>query len=44
MEFYMNEGKNVEIQVNGQTYLRHAIKTRFVEQGESYIYLFKEYV
>ena len=44
MEFYMNEGKSVEIQVNGQTYLRHAIKTRFVEQGESYIYLYKEYV
>lgn len=44
MEFYMNEGKSVEIQVNGQTYLRHAIKTRFVEQGESYIDLFKEYV
>ena len=44
MEFYMNEGKNIEIEVNGQTYLRHAIKTRFVEQGESYIDLFKEYV
>lgn len=44
MEFYMNEGKSVEIQANGQTYLRHAIKTRFVEQGESYIDLFKEYV
>lgn len=44
MEFYMNEGKSVEIQVNGQTYLRHAIKTRFVEQGESYIDLFKQYV
>ncbi|MBO5479513.1 MAG: F420-0--gamma-glutamyl ligase [Clostridia bacterium] len=44
MEFYMNEGKSVEIEVNGQTYLRHAIKTRFVKQGESYIDLFKEYV
>lgn len=44
MEFYMNEGKNVEIEVNGQTYLRHAIKTRFVKQGESYIDIFKEYV
>lgn len=44
MEFYMNEGKKVEIEVNGQTYLRHAIKTRFVKQGESYIDVFKEYV
>ena len=44
MEFYANEGKSVEIEVNGQTYLRHAIKTRFVKQGESYIDVFKEYV
>lgn len=44
MEFYANEGKKVEIEVNGQTYLRHAIKTRFVKQGESYIDVFKEYV
>lgn len=44
MEYYANEGKNVEIQLNGNTYLRHAIKTRFVKQGENYINLFKEYV
>ncbi len=44
MEFKMNEGKKVEVEVNGVTYLRHAIKTRFVKQGESYIDLFKEYV
>ena len=44
MEFHANEGKNVEIEVNGEAYLRHAIKTRFVKQGDSYIDLFKEYV
>lgn len=44
MEFVANEGKNVEIEVNGKTYLRHAIKTRFIKQGESYIDVFKEYV
>lgn len=44
MEFHANEGKNVEIEVNGTTYLRHAIKTRFVKQGEDYIELFREYV
>lgn len=44
MEFYMNEGKNVEIEVDGQIYQRHAIRTRFVKQGESYIDLFREYV
>lgn len=44
MKFFANEGKNVEIKVNGKTYLRHAIKTRFIKQGESYIDIFKEYV
>ena len=44
MEFTMNEGKEVEIEVNGVKYLRHAIKTRFIKQGESYIDVFKEYV
>ena len=44
MDFVANEGKKVEIDVNGKTYLRHAIKTRFIKQGESYIDVFKEYV
>lgn len=44
MEFIANEGKKVEIEVQGEKYLRHAIKTRFVNQGDSYIELFKEYV
>ena len=44
MEFFANEGKKVEITVNGTTYMRHAIKTHFVKQGESYIDIFKKYV
>lgn len=44
MEFICNKGKKVEIQVNGKIYLRHAIKTRFIKQGDDYIELFKEYV
>ena len=44
MEFYANEGKNVEIEVNGKKYKRHAIKTRFVKQGEDYVEIFREYV
>ncbi len=44
MEFHANEEKTVEIEVDGQVYLRHAIKTRFIKQGESYIDVFKEYV
>lgn len=44
MDFVSNEGKNVEIKVGEDIYLRHAIKTRFVKQGDSYINIFKEYV
>lgn len=44
MKFVSNLGKNIEINVNGKVYLRHAIKTRFIRQGESYIQIFKEYV
>jgi len=44
MEFVSNNGKNVNIEVDNQIYLRHAIKTRFVRPGDDYIELFKEYV
>lgn len=44
MEFFANQGKNVEIEVNDRKYLRHAIKTKFITIGESYIDIFKEYV
>lgn len=44
MEFFANEGKSIEIEMNGEVYLRHAIKTRFIKQGENYIDIFKEYV
>lgn len=44
MEFIANEGKEIEIEVNGEIYLRHAIKTRFVQQGEDYVSFFQEYV
>ncbi len=44
MEFIANEGKKVEIEVQGKIYLRHAIKTHFVNQGDDYIKLFEEYV
>lgn len=44
MKFVSNEGKNVEIEVNGEKYLRHAIKTEFINEGENYIELFKKYV
>ena len=30
MEFVSNEGKNVEISVGKDIYLRHAIKMRFI--------------
>lgn len=44
MEFVSNDGKNVEIDLKGEIYLRHAIKTRFIKQGDSYIEIFKNYV
>lgn len=44
MELKANDGKNLEMQVGEDTYLRYAIKTHFVKQGESYIDLFKEYI
>ncbi len=44
MEFVANEGKRVEIEAEGETYLRHAIRTHFVTPGESYIRLMERYV
>lgn len=44
MEFNMNEGHPVEVEVGGRRYARHAIHTRFVEIGESYLDLIREYV
>lgn len=44
MELTMNEGHPVEVEVGGRRYARHAIHTRFVEIGESYLDLIREYV
>ena len=44
MEFRANEGKNVNIVVNGRTYARHAIQTHFVQVGESYVDSVEQYV
>lgn len=44
MEFKANEGKNVDIDVDGKIYKRHAIKTHFVMPGENYIDLVEKYV
>ena len=44
MEFKALEGKNVEIQVGENKYIRHAIQTHDVQLGESYVDLIKKYV
>jgi len=44
MEFKANDKKKVEIEVDGVIYQRHAIKTHFVNIGESYIDLVNKYV
>lgn len=44
MEFYANKGKVVRIKVGERTFDRHAIQTRFVQVGDDYIELVREYV
>ena len=44
MEFKALEGKNVEIQVGDNKYMRHAIETHYIQLGESYIDIVKQYV
>lgn len=44
MEFKALEGKNVEIEVNEEKYLRHAIQTHYIQLGESYIDIVEKYV
>jgi len=43
-ELYANEGKNVIRRVNGQDYERYPIKTRFVNIGDDYVEVIKEFV
>ncbi len=44
MEFVSNNGRNVEIKVDNDIYLRHAIKTRFITCNDNYIDVIREYV
>lgn len=44
IEYKMTGDKKVEIEVNGEKYLRKAIQTHFVTQGESYIDIMEKYV
>lgn len=44
MEFKALEGKNVEMDVNGVKYLRHAVQTHYIQLGESYIDVIEKYV
>ncbi len=44
MALIVNEGKNLEREVDGVVYERYAIKTHFVEIGEDYIELVNRYV
>lgn len=44
MEFVSNNEKNIEINVGKDIYLRHAIKTRFINTKDNYIDVIKEYV
>ncbi len=44
MEFKALDNKNVEIEVNGEKYLRHAIKTHYIQLGEDYNKIIEDYV
>ena len=44
MEFKANPNRNVDIQVEGKTYMRNAIKTHYVQIGEDYIKIINDYV
>lgn len=44
MEFIANEGKKVEIEVDGACFLRHVIQTKFIQRGEDYFKILEEYV
>ena len=44
MNFFANEGKEVEIQVGEDIYIRHAIKTKFINLKDNYIDIMKQYV
>ncbi len=44
MNFVANIGKNVEIKIGNEIYLRHVIKTKFVKVNDNYIDIIKEYV
>jgi len=44
MEYSANEKKALEIVVNGEKYLRHAIKTHYVTVGENYLDIVEKYV
>lgn len=44
MEFQNVNGKNVNIEVDGDIYMRHTIQTHFVKIGESYIDIIEKYV
>lgn len=43
-EFRANPNKNVEIQVGDKNFIRNAIRTHFVSEGENYIEIVKQYV
>lgn len=44
MEFVANEKKSIEIEVNNEVFLRHAVKTHYIKANESYIDIIEKYV
>lgn len=43
LDIQPNEGRKIEIEVDGEKYFRYPIKTHFVKMGEDYIEIIKNY-
>lgn len=44
MEFYSNPNKSLFIEIDGEKFLRNAVKTHFITPGEDYIEIIKKYI
>lgn len=44
MEFKANPGKKIEIEVDGEKYLRNAVETHYVQIGENYVDIVEKYI
>lgn len=44
MEFRALKGKRIEVEVNGEKFLRHVVQTHYIQMGEDYLEIIEKYV